>query len=94
MKLCIFTVTFISSFVCVLFGKPSLHLFSFLVILLLYVLDLCYQSASICQIPMQLGFLFGCPRTSTVRAATHCELVMLNRADLDKTLESYPLIAT
>jgi len=49
--------------------------------------------SSICQIPMQLGFLFGCPRTSTVRAATHCELVMLNRADLDRTLESYPLIA-
>ena len=40
----------------------------------------------------ELGFLFGSPRTLTVRAATHCELLMLNRRDLDAMLEAYPLI--
>ena len=40
----------------------------------------------------ELGFLFGSPRTLTVRAATHCELLMLNRRDLDNMLEAYPLI--
>lgn len=41
----------------------------------------------------ELGFLFGAPRMSTVRAATHCQLVMLNKTSVDKVLEHFPLIA-
>lgn len=41
---------------------------------------------------LQLGFLFGAPRTATVRAATHCKLIMLNRRDVDKILHHFPLI--
>ena len=41
----------------------------------------------------ELGFLFGSPRTATVRAATHCELVMLSRYDMNHVVESFPLLA-
>ena len=41
----------------------------------------------------ELGFLFGAPRMSTIRAATHCQLVMLNKPCMDKVLEHFPLIA-
>ena len=41
----------------------------------------------------ELGFLFGAPRMSTIRAATHCQLVMLNKLCMDKVLEHFPLIA-
>ena len=30
---------------------------------------------------------------STVRAATHCQLVMLNKTSVDKVLEHFPVIA-
>ena len=41
----------------------------------------------------QLGFLFGTPRTLTVRAATNCKLVMLENYDLQTILPQYPLLA-
>ena len=41
----------------------------------------------------EVGFLFGSPRTATVRAATHCELVMFTREDLNHVTESFPLLA-
>ena len=41
----------------------------------------------------QLGFLFGTPRTLTIRAATNCKLVMLDNESLQNLLPQYPLIA-
>ncbi len=41
----------------------------------------------------ELGFLFGSPRTASVRAGTHCELIMFSREDLNCVIESFPLIA-
>ena len=40
----------------------------------------------------ELGLLFGTPRTATVRAATHCELIMLSKHSLDQVLVKYPIV--
>ena len=40
----------------------------------------------------ELGLLFGTPRTATVRAATHCELIMLSKHNLDQVLVKFPIV--
>lgn len=39
----------------------------------------------------EIGMLFGTPRLNAVRAATHCELVTLARADLEEAARHYPV---
>ena len=75
--------------------------FSFLLILFMYII-LQILSEDLSQVVSvqgpgshfgEIGFLFGAPRMSTVRAATHCQLVMLNKINVDKVVEHFPLIA-
>ena len=40
----------------------------------------------------EMGLLFGVPRTATVRAATHCEVNMIPKNELDSVLEVFPIV--
>ncbi|XP_077978719.1 uncharacterized protein LOC144434138 [Glandiceps talaboti] len=40
----------------------------------------------------EVGLIFGDYRTATVRASSYCELLMLQRPDLDEVLQHFPLI--
>ena len=40
----------------------------------------------------EMGLLFGVPRTATVRAATHCEVNMIPKNELDTVLEAFPIV--
>ena len=39
-----------------------------------------------------LGLLFGIPRSATIRAATHCELVMISKEELEDVLKGFPIV--
>ncbi|XP_070566365.1 uncharacterized protein [Ptychodera flava] len=41
----------------------------------------------------EVGLIFGDYRTATVRASSYCELMMLQRSDLDEVLNDFPIIA-
>ena len=38
----------------------------------------------------EIEFLFGVPRQYTVRAATNCQLLMLDRKECDEILHDFP----
>ena len=40
----------------------------------------------------EMGLLFGVPRTATLRAATHCEVNMIPKTELDNVLEVFPIV--
>ncbi len=42
----------------------------------------------------ELSLLFDEPRTASIRAATVCDLFVLDRPDFERVLKDYPAIAT
>ena len=38
----------------------------------------------------EISLIFSCPRTSSVRAATNCDMFVLTKTDLDYALSYYP----
>ena len=38
----------------------------------------------------QIGLIYSLPRTATVRAATHCDLIVVEKTDLYEILKDYP----
>lgn len=41
----------------------------------------------------EISLIYSCPRSTSVRAATSCELFVLSKPQLDQVLTSYPHIA-
>ncbi|XP_071497085.1 uncharacterized protein [Diadema antillarum] len=41
----------------------------------------------------EVSLIFSMPRTNTIRAAAHCDLMVLDRADLQNVLHHYPEVA-
>ncbi|CAH1786243.1 unnamed protein product [Owenia fusiformis] len=56
-------------------------------------LETCLAVISTGQYFGEIGMIFGDPRMATVRAKTYCEILVLNRKNLDEVLEDFPLIA-
>ena len=40
--------------------------------------------------PFQVSLIYSLPRTATIRAATHCDLLVFEKEDVFKLLRDYP----
>jgi CRP-like cAMP-binding protein len=40
----------------------------------------------------EISLVFSCPRTASIRTATHCDMFVLSKTDLDQVLKSFPEI--
>jgi len=41
----------------------------------------------------EISLVFSCPRTASIRTATHCDLIVLAKSDLDHVLRYFPEIS-